>query len=105
MEARGWRGPPVCRETIKLHLGVQLLADRLVSTQLTSSEAGKKMGSMDPGRQLSASRDDLPRSGLSRPQKQLNLFAGMGRILSMGQCQTLQGFSTLLCVPDIRREE
>lgn len=37
MEARGWRGSLICRETVKLHLGVQLLADRLVSTQLTSS--------------------------------------------------------------------
>ena len=77
MEARGWRGPPVCRETVKLHLGVQLLADRLVNTQLTSSQAGRTMGSMDysrPGRQLSASTDDLPRSGLSRPQKQLKPF-------------------------------
>jgi len=74
MEARGWRGPPVCTVTVKLHLGVQLLADRLVSTQLTSSEAGKKTGSVDcshAGRQLSASTDDLPRSGLSRPRKQL----------------------------------
>ena len=69
MEARGWRGAPVCRETVNLHLGVQLLADRLVSTQLTSSEAGKKMGSMDdshPGRQLRASTDNLPHSGLSQ---------------------------------------
>lgn len=77
MEARGWRGPPACRETVKLHLGVQLLAYRPVSTQLTSSEAGKKMGSTDyshPGRQLSASTEDLPCSRLRRLQKQLKPF-------------------------------
>lgn len=77
MEAKGWRGPPACRENVKLLLGVQLLADRLVSTQLTSSEAGRKTGSVDyshTGRQLSTSRDDLPCSRLSWPQKQLKPF-------------------------------
>lgn len=68
---------PRLQRTVQLHLELQALADRLVSTQLASSEAVRKLGSGDcshPGTQLSASTDAWPRSGLSWPQKQLKPF-------------------------------
>lgn len=38
-------GTPRLQRTVQLHLEVQPLADRLVSTQLASSEAVRKLGS------------------------------------------------------------
>lgn len=67
---KGLEGTPRLQRTVQLHLEVQPLADRLVSTQLASSEAVRKLGSRDcshPGTQLSASTDAQPRSGLSWP--------------------------------------
>lgn len=76
-----WRqragGDPQTAENSPADLEVQPLADRLVSTQLASSEAVRKLGSGDcshPGTQLSASTDAQPRPGLSWPRKQLKPF-------------------------------
>lgn len=106
MEAKGWRGPPACRENVKLLLGVQLLADRPVSTQLTSSEAGRKTGSVDyshtGGQAQCQQRRSAPLKAQLATEAAEALFAGS---LGTLQCQTLHGFSALLCVPDIRREE
>lgn len=74
---KGLEGTPRLQRTVQLHLEVQPLADRLVSTQLASSEAVRKLGSEDcshPGTQLSASTDAQPRPGLSWPRKQLKPF-------------------------------
>lgn len=74
---KGLEGTPRLRRTVQLHLEVQPLADRLVSTQLASSEAVRKLGSGDcshPRTQLSASTDAQPRPGLSWPRKQLKPF-------------------------------
>lgn len=107
MEARSWRGAPICRGTVKLHVGVQLLADRLVSTQLTSSEAGRKKGSVDYSTQqysLVPAQMIGPAQGSAGHRSSSSPFCWK-RSLRTGQCQTLHGFLTLLCVPDIQREE
>lgn len=74
---KGLVGTPRLQRTVQLHLEVQPLADRLVSTQLASSEAVRKLGSGTAATQehkLSASTDARPCSGLSWPQKQLKPF-------------------------------
>lgn len=71
---KGQEGTPGLQRTVQLHLEVQPLAGRLVSTQLASSEAVRSWApgtAATQGHKLSASTDARPRSGLSWPREQL----------------------------------